>query len=42
MKFPQNLVSLINENASDKLLEILMINGETKEIDKNLRSWTVT
>ena len=42
MKFPQNLVSLINENACDKLFEILMINGETEEIDNNLRSWTVT
>ena len=42
MKFPEDLASLINENTSDKLLEILMLNGNTEEIDKNLRSWTVT
>ena len=42
MKFPEDLASLINENTSDKLLEILMLNGDTEEIDKNLRSWTVT
>ena len=42
MKFPENLASLINENASQLLLEILLINGDTEEIDKNLRSWTVT
>ena len=42
MKFPEDLASLINENTSDKLLEILMLNGEAEEIDYNLRSWTVT
>ena len=42
MNFPENLASLINENDLNKLLEILMLNGETLEIDKNLISWTVT
>ena len=42
MKFPEDLASLINENTSDKLLEILMLNGDAEEIDNNLRSWTVT
>ena len=42
MKFPENLASIINENTSQLLLEILLINGDTEEIDKNLRSWTVT
>ena len=42
MEFPENLASLINENSSGKLLEILMINGDSDEIDKNLSSWTVT
>ena len=41
MNFPQNLASLINENTSNKLLEILMLNGYTQEIDSNLKSWTV-
>ena len=42
MRFPDNLASQINENASDKLLEITMINGDTKKVDSNLKSWTVT
>ena len=42
MEFPEDLASLINESSSGKLLEILMINGNTEEIDKNLSSWTVT
>ena len=42
MKFPINLASLINENSSKKLLEIMVLNGDTDEIDTNLRSWTVT
>lgn len=42
MNFPENFVSLINENAYDdrklsksygKLIEILVINGDTEEID---------
>ena len=41
MKFPENFASLINERSSDKLIEIFMLNGDTKEIDQNLRSWTV-
>ena len=42
MKFPDNMTGIINEDISDKTLEILMVNGETDEIDKNLKSWTVT
>ena len=42
MEFPEDLASLINEISNGKLLEILMINGNTEEIDKNLSSWTVT
>ena len=42
MEFPEDLASLINESSNGKLLEILMINGNTEEIDKNLSSWTVT
>ena len=46
MNFPDNMFgfrrSLINEDISDKMLEVLMINGETEEIDDNLISWTVT
>ena len=52
MEFPENFASLINEGGrelrtenekgSDKLLEIMALNGDTEEIDKNLRSWTVT
>lgn len=49
MNFPKNLESLINENTSDnlgkrdgRLLEIFMLNGDTNEIDKNLKSWFVT
>ena len=50
INFPENFVSLINENAYDdrklsksygELIEILVINGDTEEIDKNLISWTV-
>ena len=42
MKFPENFASIINERSSDKLLEIMALNGDSEEIDKNLRSWTVT
>ena len=42
MNFPENLANLINESTSDKLLEVLMLSGETEEIDTNLKSWTVT
>ena len=42
MKFPENFASIINERSSDKLLEILALNGDSEEIDTNLRSWTVT
>ena len=43
MQFPDNLASLINDSASNnKLLEIVMINGDTQEIDTNLQQWTVT
>ena len=42
MNFPENLKSLINEKTSDKLLEILLLNGDTEEIDNNLISWTVS
>ena len=50
MTFPEKLASFINENtsnsrelsdSSDKLIEIIVLNGETDEIDKNLVSWTV-
>ena len=42
MDFPDNMARQINEDISDKKLEIFMINGETEEIDENLISWTVT
>ena len=42
MMFPENLASMINEKSSDKLLEVIMLNGDSEEIDKNLRSWSVT
>ena len=42
MDFPDNMARQINENISDQTLEILMLNGETEEIDENLISWTVT
>ena len=42
MQFPENLASLINEDASSKLLEIFLLNGDSEEIDINLNSWTVT
>ena len=43
MKFPSDLASLINESGvHSKLLEVLMLNGDTKEIEKNLKSWKVT
>ena len=42
MDFPDNMARQINENISDKKLEILLVNGETDEIDENLISWTVT
>ena len=42
MMFPENLASMINEKSSDKLLEVMVLNGDSEEIDKNLRSWSVT
>ena len=42
MRFPDNFAILINERSSDKLIEVYMLNGDTKEIDQNLSSWTVT
>ena len=42
MYFPENFASQINESTSEKLLEVLMLNGDTQEIDKNLKSWAVT
>ena len=33
---------MINDKSSEKLLEVLMLNGDSEEIDKNLRSWSVT
>ena len=42
MDFPDNMARQINENISDQTLEILMLNGETEEIDENLISWNVT
>ena len=42
MDFPDNMARQINENISDKTLEIQMLNGETEEIDENLISWNVT
>ena len=42
MLFPENLASYINESTSEKLLEVLMLSGDTEEIDTNLKSWTVT
>ena len=43
MKLPENFASIINDSTKDKkLLEIVMINGDSQEIDKNLRAWTVS
>ena len=33
MKFADNLANFINESEFDKPLEILMLNGDTEEID---------
>ena len=43
MQFPDDIVDLINERDTypEKLLEIIMINGDTEEIDENLNSWSV-
>ena len=41
MKFPENFASMINQSSPKKLLEVMMLKGDTNEIDKNLRSWTV-
>ena len=50
MTFPENLTSFINESTSNtreltdsygELIEIIVLSGETNEIDKNLVSWTV-
>ena len=51
MNFPDNLLDLINkqkrELSSDdegqiNPIKIVMINGDTQEIDTNLLQWTVT
>ena len=50
MEFPDDIIGKINESKHRRLddsldsilLEVLMINGDQQEIDKNLRSWTVT
>ena len=50
MEFPDDIIGKINKSKHRRLddsldsilLEVLMINGDQQEIDKNLRSWTVT
>ena len=49
MQLPDNIVGLINESerrrlaegTDNTLLEVMMLNGDSLEIDKNLNSWTV-
>ena len=43
MQFPDDIADLINtrDTYPEKLLEIVMINGDTEEIDENLKSWSV-
>ena len=43
MQFPDDIVDLINERDTypEQLLESIMINGDTEEIDENLNSWSV-
>ena len=43
MQFPDDIADLINERDTfpKKLLEVIMINGDTEEIDQNLISWSV-
>ena len=33
MNFPDNMADLINKDISVKVFDILMLNGETEEID---------
>ena len=44
MQFPDDIADLIigRKLYSEKLIEIIMINGDTEEIDENLVSWFVT
>ena len=50
MNFPEDFKNIINESSSNRLLnesdsmkkmEVMMLNGDTEEIDKNLNSWKV-
>ena len=47
MNFPEDFKNIINESSSNRLLnesdsmkkmEVMMLNGDTEEIDKNLNS----
>ena len=40
MKFPDNISEQIKVKGKNKI-EIIMLNGDTEEVDKNLRLWTV-
>ena len=48
MRFPDDIIEKLNDsknhsldvNTANNKIEILMINGDTKIIDINLRSWT--
>ena len=44
MQFPDDIADLIigRKLYPEKLIEIIMINGDTEEIDENLVSWFVT
>ena len=43
MQFPDDFVQLVKDSQEDaiKLIEIIMLNGETEEIDQNLKTWTI-
>ena len=43
MQFPDNFVKLLTDSQEDaiKLIEIFQINGDTEQIDENLKAWTV-
>ena len=50
MNFPEDFKNIINESSSNRLLnesdsikkmEVMMLNGDTEEIDNNLNSWKV-
>ena len=41
MNFPDDFAEKINEAKGSRLIEIKIINGDTKKTDTNFKSWTV-